>query len=247
MVEAEYRAALEKVIRKAHENHNFITEESYADILDPVGMNEREDSLTKGYLDSIGIRFGDGSKEDYNEPEFTEADGKYLHLYLKDLSSLPVYSDEEIYKAKVRAIEDDDESAQAVLMNHYLKNVVDIAKLYIYQSLPAEDLIGEGNIGLMTAIKALTTLESPDEVDPFVGKLIMDAMDKAIYEDTDIRQQIDEMVERINDINDKAKVFSEDMKRPVTAKELSEETGIIIDDILEAIRLSGGQIEGLIP
>ena len=51
----------------------------------------------------------------------------------------------------------------------------------------AEDLIGEGNIGLMTAIRALTTLESPDEVDSFVGKMIMDAMDQAVYEEIDMK------------------------------------------------------------
>ena len=177
----------------------------------------------------------------------TEEDGKYLHFYLKDLSALPEYSADEIEEAKKKAVYDDDSSAQEILLNHYLKDVVEIAKLYIYQSLPAEDLIGEGNIGLMTAVKALSTLESPDEADSFVGGLIMDAMDRAIYEDTDIRQRIDDMVEQINEINDKAKKMSEDMGRPVTIDELSEETGISREDIAEAMRLSGDMIEGLIP
>ncbi len=247
MVEKEYREALEKVIRRAHENHNHITEELYGEILGPVGMKDREDELTRGYLDSIGIRFGDAGAGEYHEPEFTEKDGKYLHIYLEELKGLPVYTDEQIREAKQKAVKDDDEEAQNILMNHYLKDVVDIAKLYIYQSLPAEDLIGEGNIGMMTAVKALATLDSIDEVDGFVGKLIMDAMDRAIYEDTDIRQQLDEMLVQINDINDKAREMSESVKRPVTASELSEETGIPVGEIKEALRLSGGQIEGLIP
>ena len=174
-------------------------------------------------------------------------DGKYLDVYLKEMEALPSYTEEEIIKAKVRAVFDDDEEAQAVLLNHYLKDVVDIAKLYIYQSLPAEDLIGEGNIGLMTAIKALATLESVDEVEPFVGKLIMDAMDKAIYEDTDIRRQAEELADRVNDIDEKAKKFSDEMKRPVTAMELAEETGMPLEEIIEAMRLTGDQIEGLVP
>ena len=245
MVESEYREALEKVIRRAHENRNLITEETYSRITGSVGMNEREDSLTRGYLESIGIRFGEEGSLPYEEPEFTEEDGKYLHLYLEDLENLPQYTDDEIYEAKKKAISDDDESAQAVLMNHYLKQVVDIARLYIYQALPAEDLIGEGNIGMMTAVRALTSLDVPEEVDPFVGSFIMDAMDRAIYEDTDIRKQIDDMVVRINDINEKAKKLSENMKRPVTVSELAEETGIPAEDISEAMRLLGNQIEGL--
>lgn len=246
MVESEYREALESVIRRAHENRNSMTEEVYTEIMGHVGMNEREDSLTRGYLESIGIRFGEAGSVPYEEPEFTEKDGKYLHLYLEDLGNLPQYTDDEIYEAKKKAISDDDESAQAVLMNHYLKHVVDIARLYIYQALPAEDLIGEGNIGMMTAVKALTSLDDPEEVDSFVGSFIMDAMDRAIYEDTDIRKLIDEMVVRINDINEKAKKLSEEMKRPVTVTELSEETGIPAEEISETMRLSGDQIEGLV-
>ena len=247
MTESEYRTALEKAIRRAHENKNFITETAYQEIMSPVGMGEREDLLTRNYLEGIGIHFGEPDPLDVKLPEFTGEDGKYLHLYLEEISGLPVYTDEEIYGAKQKAVFDDDEEARAVLLNHYLGNVVDIARLYVYQAVPAEDLIGEGNIGLMTALKALVTLDSPEEVDSFVGKMIMDAMDAAIYEDTDIRQRLDEIVTRINDVNDKAKQLSEDMKRPVTVSELSSETGISEEDIEEALRLSGYQIEGLIP
>lgn len=246
MIEAEYRAALEKVIRRAHENRNFITEEEYHRILDPVGMNEREDNLTRGYLDGIGISFGEPGNDPAPGPEFKEEDGKYLHLYLEELSGLPVYSEEEIAEAKRKAVSDDDEEARGILLNHYLNNVVDIARLYIYQSLPAEDLIGEGNIGLMTALRSLATLEDPGEVDSYVGGMIMDAMDAAIYEDTDIRKQIDEMVSFVNDVNDKAKQLSEEMKRPVTTGELSSFSGLKEKDILKALRLSGNQIEGLV-
>lgn len=246
MVEAEYRAALDKLIRRAHENRNMITEALYEEHFGTIGLNEREDGLTRGYLDSIGIRFEESGRT-FEEPEFSEADGKYLHLYLEDLAALPAYTEEEILEAKMRAISDDDKEAQAVLMNHYLKNVVDIARLYIYQALPAEDLIGEGNIGLMTALKSLTTLDAPEEVDAFVGGLIMDAMDKAIYDDTDIRQRIDDMVVHINEVNDRAKKLSEELKRPVTIDELAEDSGMRPEDIARAMRLSGDQIEGLIP
>jgi DNA-directed RNA polymerase sigma subunit (sigma70/sigma32) len=172
---------------------------------------------------------------------------KYLELYLKELEELPVYSDEEIREAKRKAVADDDKDAQDILMNHYLRSVVDIARTYVECEVPSEDLIGEGNIGMMTAIRALATLDDPDEVDGFVGKLIMDAMDAAIYEDNDARESMQVMVDRINEINDKARELSEDMRRPVTAEELSQETGISENEIREAMRMSGGQIEGLVP
>ena len=109
------------------------------------------------------------------------------------------------------------------------------------------DLIGEGNIGMMTAIRALATLESPEEVDGFVGGLIMDAMDAAVYEDNEVRESMQVMVDRINEINDRAKELSGDMRRSVTVAELAQETEISEDEIRQAMRMAGGQIEGLVP
>ncbi|MBQ4242364.1 MAG: hypothetical protein II732_06040, partial [Lachnospiraceae bacterium] len=68
----------------------------------------------------------------------------YLELYLKELEELPVYTEEEIAEAKQKAVSGDDKDAQDILMNHYLKSVVDIARTYVDHQVPAEDLIGEG-------------------------------------------------------------------------------------------------------
>lgn len=171
----------------------------------------------------------------------------YLELYLKELEELPAYTEEEIGEAKQKAVSGDDKDAQDILMNHYLRSVVDIARTYVDHQVPAEDLIGEGNIGMMTAIRALATLESPEEVDGFVGGLIMDAMDAAVYEDNEARESMQVMVDRINEINDRAKELSGDMRRSVTVAELAQETEISEDEIRQAMRMAGGQIEGLVP
>ena len=55
------------------------------------------------------------------------------------------------------------------------------------------------------------------------------------------------MVDRINEINDRAKELSEDMRRSVTVAELAQETEISEDEIRQAMRMAGGQIEGLVP
>ena len=55
------------------------------------------------------------------------------------------------------------------------------------------------------------------------------------------------MVDRINEINDRAKELSGDMRRSVTVAELAQETEISEDEIRQAMRMAGGQIEGLVP
>ena len=56
-----------------------------------------------------------------------------------------------------------DEEAKHELANSYLPKVVEIAKLYTGQGVPLEDLIGEGNIGLMMGLELLSCVESVDE------------------------------------------------------------------------------------
>ena len=99
----------------------------------------------------------------------------------------------------------------------------------------------------MTAISGLSVLEGAEDVDGFIGGLIMDAMDKAIYEDTRARESADDTLRRINEINDKAREMSEEEMRSVTVRELSEASGISEYEIREAMRLTGNKIEGLIP
>ncbi len=239
-----YREALEKCVRRAHENHNFITEEEYRGFFDGLGMNPTEDGLTRGYLENIRIRFGLYEPEKAEEVELTDEDGRYLGFYLKELEGLPQYTAQELLEITRLAI-DEDKEARTKLLNAHLKDVVEIAKLYVYQSLPIEDLIGEGNIGLMMGVEALSCVDGPLEAEGFLGKMIMDSMDAAISRDTDDREQWDEVLSRIEKISEKAKELSDDLRRAVTAEELAEEGGFDAEDIYEALRLTGNKIEGL--
>lgn len=248
MEEKRYRETLEKCVRKAHEQHNYITEEEYSSFFEAAGMNEAEDKLTRDYLGGIKIRFGTyDPKEAHEEDELPleHEDGKYLRFYLDELDELKKYSEEEIRDITEKAIEN-DKASKKELVNIHLKDVVDMAKLYVYQGVTLEDLIGEGNIGLMMGVDTLDCVDSADDVEGYLGKMIMDSMDAAIAADNDDREKLEKVLKRITDISEKAKELSEDLRRAVTPSELASETGIDIDDILEALRITGNNIEGLV-
>ena len=106
-----------------------------------------------------------------------------------------------------------------------------------------EDLIGEGNVALATGVEMLGCLEEPDEVDGMLGKMIMDAMEDYIAENTEAKKVDMQIADKVNHISDLAKELAESLQRKITVEELAEETGIDVDEISEAVKLSGNKIE----
>ncbi|SKB63038.1 hypothetical protein SAMN06296386_10332 [Lachnospiraceae bacterium] len=242
----EYKATLDRAVRLAHEGHNYLAEEEYQNLFGPLKLTEEQDALTRQYFETLNIKFGEWDGEEEIDLPLDSENGNYLKFYLEELRELPKYSPEE-KKAIIHSVyAGNDDEAKSKLLNMYLEDVVDIAKLYVYHGMRLEDLIGEGNIGLMMAVDLLVTLDSEDEVDGFIGKTVMDAMDAAINRDNEERDRMDKVVEKITEIGKAAKELAAELRRDVTPEELVDENEqFTLEDVIEAIRLTGNHIEGL--
>ena len=87
-----------------------------------------------------------------NENEYSED----VELYLEEVRRIPLLGAQEFHTLLLRAA-DGDEEAQLELVNANLRLVVNIARNYTGQGVAFCDLIQEGNIGLMKAVKKFTT------------------------------------------------------------------------------------------
>ncbi|HCI78279.1 MAG TPA: RNA polymerase subunit sigma [Ktedonobacter sp.] len=74
-----------------------------------------------------------------------------LRLYLREISRIPLLSAASEVRLAERA-ERGDKEARNHLIEANLRLVVSIAKKYVGQGLSLEDLVGEGNIGLIRAV-----------------------------------------------------------------------------------------------
>ena len=82
--------------------------------------------------------------------KITSRDSYSIDRYLSEISKMPVLSeDEEVRLAK--RIRDGDNQALDILIQSNLRFVVSVAKQYQNQGLSLNDIINEGNIGLIKA------------------------------------------------------------------------------------------------
>lgn len=80
-----------------------------------------------------------------------QSENEILSSYLQAIDKIPLLSYEEEYELALKA-KNGDKKSRDKLANSNLRFVVSIAKKYRGQGMSLEDLISEGNIGLLTAI-----------------------------------------------------------------------------------------------
>src|SRR3990167_8875953 len=76
-----------------------------------------------------------------------------LEAYLHYVNQIPMLTEEEEHDLAVRLQKNEELSAAKRLILAHLRYVVRVAKGYLGYGLPLADLIQEGNVGLMKAVK----------------------------------------------------------------------------------------------
>ena len=234
-----FAKTLEQVRALAKEQGNCVSEEQVKEAFTELDLDNDQLQLVFDYLVKHKVGIGQPvNLDDY----LSDEERDYLQDYLDEIEQLPTYTEGQIHAYTISAMAGDVE-AQNRLVEIYLKDVIEIAKLYAGQGVFLEDLIGEGNVALAFGTGMLGSLEKPEEVQGMLGKMIMDAMEDYIAENASAEKADQKMVDKVNKVSEKAKELAEDLHRKVTIEELAQETGMSVKAIQDAIRMSGFQIE----
>lgn len=235
-IQTQFTNRLSALVEKGREQDNFLTKEEIKEAYADLELNEEQFEMVFDYLRKNRIGVGEPLRdEDFLEEE--EID--YLKMYLDELEGLPDFSDGEKEAASISAMAGDVD-AQGRLVTMYLRDVVDIAKLYAGQGVFIEDLIGEGNLALSLGVTMLGALEAPDEVQGMLSKMIMDGMEEHIRQVNDLTESDKKIADKVNRVSDKARELSEELERKVSVDELVNESGLSRKSVLDAIRITGG-------
>ncbi|HEY9384574.1 MAG TPA: RNA polymerase sigma factor RpoD/SigA [Gemmatimonadales bacterium] len=169
-----------------------------------------------------------------------EAERDLLDLYLHEVSKSPLLTPAQELEV-ARRVQQGDEAAMQELVTKNLRFVVSVAKKYQNRGLPLVDLIGEGNIGLLTAARKF----DPDHGVKFIS-----------YAVWWIRQAIQAALARcgrtvripLNRTADLARIvrasetLRQELGREPTAEELAEAVGLSVELVQSLAALNTAEV-----
>ena len=234
-----FAKTLEQIRKQAKEQGNCIEREQVEQAFVSLSLSKEQLDLVFDYLEKHKIGIGEPVDPD---EYLSEEEINYLEEYQKELALLEKVSEGEKEAITLSAMAGEAQ-AQKKLINIYLPQVVEIAKLYSGQGVFLEDLIGEGNVALTIGVTMLGCLEHAKEAEGMLGKMIMDAMEDYINENMAEEDKDKKVLSKVKKVSRKAKELSEGLRRTVTVEERSAETGMSENAIREAMQLSGYTIE----
>jgi RNA polymerase primary sigma factor len=181
----------------------------------------------------------DRDKTDTERETLPEADisslaqSDSLRLYLREISRIPLLSATNESRVAERA-EQGDRDARNHLIEANLRLVVSIAKKYVGQGLSLEDLIGEGNIGLIRAVTKFDYRKG-FRFSTYATWWIKQAITRAILEGTRVVRLPVYIMEEVMRVKRTTRQLYQELGREPTAESIGQRLGMTADRVSELL------------
>jgi RNA polymerase primary sigma factor len=177
---------------------------------------------------------GEPGRESVQESDLSSlAQSDSLRLYLREISRISLLSAaKEAYLAE-RA-EQGDRDARNQLIEANLRLVVSIAKKYVGQGLSLEDLIGEGNIGLIRAVTKFDYRKG-FRFSTYATWWIKQAITRAILEGTRVVRLPVYIMEEVMRVKRTTRQLYQELGREPTSENIGERLGMTPERVSELL------------
>jgi RNA polymerase primary sigma factor len=169
-----------------------------------------------------------------------DADKDILDQYLHEVSQTPLLTgQQEVAIAKrVRA---GDHEAMQELVKRNLRFVISVAKKYQNRGMALTDLIGEGNVGLMTAARKF----DPDQGVKFISYAVwwirQAILASLARQGRTVRVPLNRTAD-LSRIVRSAETLRQDLRREPTAEEIANATGLAVDVVQSLAALNTSDV-----
>ncbi len=211
--------------------------ESKAQAENAAGENTTEESTTEE--NAAGEN---ASGENASEEAVPDDSRRSLSMYLEELETLSDVNDEEEIRL-IECVRNGDAAAKERLIGIYLPLICTMAEDYGEETLSSEDLIQEGNLGLLTAIGSLEQFKNAAACRVHILNTVRGAMEKAMSDSRDGQKMDDGLLSRVNHLNEAVHNLERDLGHKVSAEEVSAYLEMPVEEIEDLLRVTGDQIE----
>jgi len=169
--------------------------------------------------------------------DLLDEDSIYLRMYLEDLEAIAISTPKE-ERELIEQILKGDSYAKNRFIEAYLHHIVQIAGEYRNKGITLEDLIQEGNIGLLNSLECLQELLEKEEWKTFITDYVKRFIEAAIEEQKDSSSFESKIVERSKYINDAANELALDLGREANIHELAASLKLSVEEIQDILNMS---------
>ena len=249
---ASENTSIEELIRQLYQKgstQGFLQYEEITATLGDLHLDPDQLERLLAALEELGISVGtsspaggerhaeDAEEEDEEEPDeasLSLAEQEYLQdsvrLYLKEIGNHPVLTPEQEYETAKRAAEGDAVAKETLIVCN-LKLVVSIAKKYLGYGLSFQDLIQNGNLGLMKAVEKFE-YDKGFKFSTYATWWIKQAITRSLADSGRTIRLPVHMVEGINRVKKVQRDMYQELNREATPEEVAQRMGISVRSVL---------------
>ncbi|MDO5345678.1 MAG: sigma factor [Lachnospiraceae bacterium] len=194
-----------------------------------------------GYQKETENRFTD-TAENSDQPSGERNPLSGLELYLEEVERIERPDEKEEFRLFSLAAQG-DAGAKSRLAEIYLPMVCELAGEYEGKDCLAEDLVQEGNVGLLLAVNAVEKQESLAAYRACLMNAVNQFMQDAIQDQKDVREMGDGIAKRVNHLNEAIQNLEEDLEHKVSVDELSAYLEMPAEEIRDILKMAGDEIK----
>lgn len=158
-----------------------------------------------------------------------------LDLYFQEVKAFPLLTREEECEL-ARGIRKDDEAALHKLVNSNLRFVVSIAKEYAHYGVPLEDLINEGNLGLMKAAQRFDETRGYKFISYAVWWIRQSILAALANHSKIVRMPLNR-ARVLNQIKRVSSELQQSLRRKPMPEEIASKLGLSVDEVKDTLPL----------
>jgi len=172
--------------------------------------------------------------------QFTNRESQSLDRYLQEIGKVDLITSEEEIELAIK-IREGDQRALDKLTKANLRFVVSVAKQYQNKGLSLNDLINEGNLGLIKAAKKFDETRGFKFISYAVWWIRQSIMQAIADQSRMVRLPLNR-VGALTKIGKAASALEQELERKPTPEEIAKELDMDVEDVAYALKHSGRHI-----